>query len=119
MKQNKRTLGGSYEAKAAAFLQEKGLQILERNFRCRTGEVDLIAKDGKYLVFVEVKYRRYEISGGPLDAVDRHKQRMICKVAEYYLLTHGHSFDIPCRFDVIGFEQDRICWVRDAFEYIR
>ena len=119
MKQNKRAVGGSYEEKAAAFLQEKGLKILEKNFRCRSGEVDLIAQDGRYLVFVEVKYRGYDSSGSSLDAVDKRKQHMISKAAEYYLYTRCHSFDIPVRFDVVGFDREEVRWVRNAFEYSR
>lgn len=117
MELNKRKLGGSYEERAAAFLQAKGLKVLERNFRCRSGEIDLIAMDGNCLVFVEVKYRGFRIAGGSLEAVDSHKQRMICKAAAYYLLTRRHSFDVPCRFDVVGYDWDGIHWIKNAFDY--
>ncbi|MBQ2250778.1 MAG: YraN family protein, partial [Lachnospiraceae bacterium] len=55
---NKRTTGSHYEQQVAAFLQKQGFEILEMNFRCKSGEIDIIARDGSYLVFVEVKYRR-------------------------------------------------------------
>ena len=118
MGQNKRKLGGSYEDQAASFLQKQGLLILEHNFRCKRGEIDLIARDGRYLVFVEVKYRGFKCTGSALEAVDLHKQRMICKAAEYYLLTKCHSFEVPCRFDVVGFDGEQIHWIQDAFDFV-
>lgn len=90
---------------------------MEYNFRCRMGEVDLIARDGDYLVFVEVKYRGSEDAGGPLSAVGYGKQRTISRVAKYYLLTHCHTLDIACRFDVIGFHGPHIRWLKNAFDY--
>ena len=71
---------------AAAYLKKKGYRILEANFRCRFGEIDLIARDGAYLVFIEVKYRSSLKDGDSLEAVNRGKQRKIIRVAEYYLL---------------------------------
>lgn len=118
MEGNKRKLGGSYERQAASFLQSRGLNILEYNFRCRLGEIDLVARDGAYLVFVEVKYRGFQSAGSSLEAVDRHKQRMICKTAAYYLLTKCHTCDIPCRFDVVGFDGQQIRWIRNAFDFL-
>ena len=70
---------------AAAYLKKKGYRILEANFRCRFGEIDLIARDGAYLVFIEVKYRSSLKDGDSLEAVNRRKQRKIIRVAEYYL----------------------------------
>ena len=67
-------------------LKKKGYRILEANFRCRFGEIDLIARDGAYLVFIEVKYRSSLKDGDSLEAVNRRKQRKIIRVAEYYPL---------------------------------
>ena len=114
---NKRRLGGFYEEQAARYLEEQGLAILEHNYRCRFGEIDLIAQDGEYLVFVEVKYRSSRQSGSPLAAVDAAKQHVISRVAKNYLLTCRRSVDIPCRFDVVGFDGDEITWVKNAFDY--
>ncbi|MCF0132860.1 MAG: YraN family protein [Blautia sp.] len=118
---NKRHVGQEYEEKAARYLEEQGLMILERNFRCRQGEVDLIARDGKYIVFVEVKFRRSPVSGKSIEAVDIRKQKVICRTALYYLTTRRFSVDIPCRFDVVGIdtkeEAEEILWIRDAFDY--
>ena len=115
---NKRQIGENYERKAADFLETKGYEILQSNYRCRIGEIDLIARDGGYLVFVEVKYRATNQGGSPLQAVNWKKQRTICKVADYYLLVHNITRETPCRFDVIGIQQDEIVHVEHAFEYI-
>ena len=113
---NKRAIGSHYEAKAAEFLKKQGYEILDCNYQDRYGEIDLVAKDGDYLVFVEVKYRR---RGGehPLEAVDIRKQRRICRTADYYCLRYGYQEDTPCRFDVVGISGDEIIHVEDAFSY--
>ncbi len=116
MKQNKRKTGTIYETIAAEYLQEKGLAILERNFRCRMGEIDLIAKDGRYFVFVEVKYRSGRQSGYSIAAVNQTKQKTIVNVAKVYLLRKGASLETPCRFDVVGIDGNRIQWIPNAFE---
>ena len=102
--------------RAAAYLKENGYQILERNFRCRLGEIDLIARDGSCLVFIEVKYRSSLKDGAPLEAVDRRKQKKIIRVAEYYLCMHPEKTELPCRFDVIGIEEGEIRLIQNAFE---
>lgn len=111
-----RRKGMCYEEAAASYLQEQGFKILQRNFSSRFGEIDLIAKEGKYLVFVEVKYRATDSGGHPLEAVDARKRRRICKTAEFYLLRYGYAEDTPCRFDVVGMLGDKVCHVRNAFE---
>ena len=98
-------------------LQEKGLQIKERNFRCRSGEIDLVAQDGRYLVFIEVKYRKNGKSGSPFSAVGREKQRIISKVAMFYLIAHGYRELPPCRFDVVGIDGENIHWIKNAFDF--
>ena len=80
---NKRKTGQEQEVKAACFLKTQRYQILERNYRCIKGEIDLIAREGQYLVFVEVKYRSTNESGLPEEAVDLRKQRQIYRVAAY------------------------------------
>ena len=98
-------------------LQAAGYEILERNYRCRAGEIDLIAKDHDFLVFVEVKYRRNGSSGVSLEAVTPAKQRVISRVAQFYLTVKYNSVDVPCRFDVVGIDGDRLQWKKNAFEY--
>ena len=85
----------------------------------RQGEIDIIARDGRYLVFVEVKYRRDGQTGDPLEAVDRAKQRRISRTAQYYCLTHGYGETTPCRFDVAAVlgTDGEVRLVRNAFEF--
>ena len=90
---------------------------MERNFRCRNGEIDLIARDGRYLVFIEVKYRKDRRSGSSFAAVGKQKQRTILKVALFYLIRNGFQDDIPCRFDVVGIDGAALRWIKNAFEY--
>lgn len=110
-----RQKGAFYERKAEKYLLEKGCRILERNFWTRNGEIDLIAMDGAYLCFVEVKYRTTNAYGTPFEAVTYHKQCQIRKVAAYYLMKHGFDEWTPCRFDVIGFEGEKMTHIENAF----
>lgn len=114
---NKRAVGTAYEKLAGAYLEQQGYEIVMYNFRCRMGEVDIIAKDGEYLVFVEVKYRSSERSGNPLEAVNVKKQRIISKVASYYCLTHGYGETKPCRFDVVAINGTEYTLIKNAFDY--
>ena len=116
--ENKRKIGTTYEKRAAAYLQEQGFVIVEQNFFCRNGEIDIIAKDGTYLVFIEVKYRRDHTCGSPLEAVNAKKQKRICRTAFYYCSIHGYGDWTPCRFDVIAVEGDgTIVHIKNAFEF--
>lgn len=111
-----RKRGAQYEKMAADYLQGQGFQILDHNFSSRFGEIDIVARDGNYLVFVEVKYRAADSGGHPLEAVDLRKQRRIGKTADFYLLRYGYGENMPCRFDVVGILGDEIIHVRNAFE---
>ena len=115
---NTRKLGGEYEKLAATYLQQHGCKVLEQNFRNRSGEIDIIAMDGETLIFVEVKYRKDNAAGNPLSAVNFRKQRQICKVSDFYRLTHGISEFMPMRFDVIGILGEEITWMKNAFNYV-
>ena len=119
---NKRELGDGRELLACGYLEEQGAHILERNFRCRQGEIDIIAKDGAYLCFVEVKYRSDDRFGQPQEAVGIIKQKRICKVSNFYLYSKYKSSDIPVRYDVVAISQsDGILtfkWIKNAFDYI-
>ena len=112
---NKRETGSCYEELAAVCLQKKGYRIIERNYRCRQGEVDLVCRHGRYLVFVEVKYRSTGRMGGPLEAVDRVKQKRIRAAAVYYMFSPKIPEDCPCRFDVVGILGDQVELIQDAF----
>ncbi len=114
---NKRDLGERKEDEAARFLLLQGLVIKEHGFACRFGEIDLIAKDGDFTVFVEVKYRKNASSGHPEEAVDHRKARKISKVADYYRVIRHLKEDDPIRFDVIAIEGEQITWHKNAFAY--
>lgn len=100
-KSDQGTLGQRGENVAARFLRNLGYTIIIRNFRCKTGEVDIIARDGKTIVFVEVKTRSDDNSAEPEQQVDPAKQQQLTKVAKFYLTRYGRP-QPPARFDVIA-----------------
>lgn len=113
---NKREVGINFENTAVNFLLENGFEIVERNFFCTAGEIDIIAKHDGYLVFIEVKYRKDNTKGEPEEAVGLAKQRRIIKVAKYYLMKNKISTDIPIRFDVVAILGNSIKIIKNAFE---
>lgn len=116
---NKRETGYRYEEKAAVYLAENGFTILERNFRCRQGEVDLIGLHDNCLVFVEVKYRKNASSGMPEEAVGITKQQKICQVSDYYRLMHPKGEERQIRYDVVALFGEQVTWYQNAFPYCR
>lgn len=112
---NRRKVGAEYEERAAHFLEGQGYRIVERNYHCRLGEIDIVAREGGYLVFVEVKYRFDSAQGYALEAVDTRKQTVIRKVAQQYLLTHRLPMETPCRFDAVGITGKDTVLVKDGF----
>ena len=116
---NKRQIGTHYEKEAGQYLEQHGYHILEYNFRCRMGEIDIVAREGAYLVFVEVKYRKDSAAGEPLEAVDYRKQRQISQTAAYYLRRHGYGENTPCRFDVAAILGEEFRLIQNAFDYLR
>lgn len=117
--ENKRGVGTHYEDVVVSFLEEQNYIILERNFRFHRDEIDIIAKDGETVVFVEVKYRSTELKGYPSEAVDHKKQKVISKVALYYLTSRLKRTDVACRFDVVSILGDQIEHIKNAFDYVR
>ncbi len=115
---NKRKTGSIAELRAADYLSEKGVRIVERNFRNRHGEIDLIGYHEGYLVFFEVKYRSSNRSGVPEAAVGFYKQKQICEVAAYYRYIHKVSLSMPIRYDVIAIEGKEVRWYQNAFVHI-
>ena len=108
--ENRRAIGKEKEELAEKYLKEQGYLILEKNFYSHFG-----AKDGRYLVFLEVKYRRSALEGYPAEAVDKRKQQRICRTAQYYLYVRGFSADMPCRFDVVAIQGNEITLIKNAF----
>ncbi|EJN09885.1 YraN family protein [Herbaspirillum sp. YR522] len=102
------------EDQALAHLQQHGLALVERNFRCRGGEIDLVMQDGAVLVFVEVRARASASHGGALASITPAKQRRLIVAAQHFLQRQAH---VPaCRFDVIAIEGERLEWLRHAIE---
>ncbi len=104
---------------ALNYLKKNGYRVVERNFRCNLGEIDIIATEGKTVVFVEVKSRWSERFGSPQMAVDTHKQKRISRVALVYMKSRGLK-DRSARFDVVAVrffpEGPRIELIRNAFD---
>lgn len=113
---NKRSVGAKQEQVAAKYLTEKGYEILECNFHCRSGEIDIIAKEGSYLVFIEVKYRKDTSRGYPEEAVDYGKRRKITRTASFYMLKNHIPAHTPCRFDVVTILGQDITLIQNAFD---
>lgn len=120
MLNSRQRLGLSGEEAAARYLAKSGYKILVKNYRCKLGEIDIIARDGEDLVFIEVKTRSGLSHGSPAAAVNTRKQRQISRAAQCYLAEQT-LFDSPARFDVIsvlfdGTNPERIEHISDAFE---
>jgi putative endonuclease len=118
-KSSSKSLGKFGEEIAEELLRSKGYQILKRNFRFGKGEIDIIAKDGDYLVFVEVKSRKNYDFGEPEYAITKSKQRQLKKIAEAYFYVNGIDEQL-CRFDVITIvgekrEEMKINHIENAF----
>lgn len=97
----RRNLGNRGEDLACSFIKKQGYRLVTRNFRKKCGEIDIIAYENDVLVFMEVKTRSDNSKGSPLAAVTKQKQQQIIKTATYYL-AENDSFDVSCRFDVLG-----------------
>lgn len=112
------TKGRIAEDQALFFLQSNGLRLIERNYRCRYGEIDLIMEDGRAIVFVEVRYRGSIRFGGALESVDRRKQAKLLASAANFL--REKRMDRPARFDVAALAPENgglaVKWVKDAFQ---
>lgn len=115
---NKRKLGEKYEQLVKVRLEKANVNIIESNYRNRLGEIDLIARDDIYYVFVEVKFRSSDVYGLPEEAVGYKKQKTICKLAKKYMYDKGLYLDTPVRFDVIVIINDKIKWYKNAFDFI-
>ena len=122
-KKNTRAVGSLKETEACTYLENKGYEILERNFQTKAAEIDIVAKTKdlagtSILVFVEVKYRGNMAKGSALEAVDARKQRQICKVADYYRYLHKMGENTMVRYDVLAIQGENIQWIRNAFPHI-
>lgn len=113
-------LGQAAENLACAYLQRSGLTLLQRNYRCRRGELDLVMRQGDTTVFVEVRYRSPSAFADGIASVDRHKQGRLLAAAEHYLQQNPDAARRPCRFDVVAITpergENRVEWITNAIE---
>ena len=104
--------GREAEEQAARYLERCGLRVIERNFRVRGGEIDLICRDGGTLVFVEVRLRGRDNFGGAAASITAGKRQRIVLAARHYL---AGKAECDCRFDCVLIDGDQLKWIRDAF----
>lgn len=112
---NKRKIGSRYEEAAGCFFAKTGISHFREKLPLQTGEIDLVCREGKELVFTEVKYRSDASCGSPFEAVDFRKQEKIRRTALFYLCRYGYPENTPCRFDVVGITGSNIQLIRNAF----
>jgi len=107
-------IGDAGEATAADYLVARGLRVLERNFRVKGGEIDLVCRDGAITVFVEVRRRSASSAdfGGAGASITARKQQRLILAARHWLARHG---ECACRFDCVLIDGDKLEWIRDAF----
>jgi putative endonuclease len=110
----KQDQGRRWEQAALAHLRRHGLALVEANFRCKGGEIDLVMRDGDSLVFVEVRQRASRDHGGAAASITPAKIRRLARAAQYYLLRFPAL--PPCRFDVIAIDGGHLDWLRNAIE---
>lgn len=117
---NTAATGAHYEQRAMELLVRAGLALVDRNWRSRFGELDLVMRDGNVLVFVEVRYRRDPRFGGSAASVDAGKRGKLVRAAQGFLQAHPNLASLPCRFDVVAFDGAADApvgnWHRAAFD---
>ncbi|MDX1836243.1 YraN family protein [Legionella taurinensis] len=110
-------IGDKAELLACNYLKQQGLTLLFSNYRCRFGEIDLIMRDGNYLVFVEVRARKSSAFGGALASITASKQKRLIQTALHYQLTQNQQNQHPLRFDVVCLQGTpcQLEWIKNAF----
>ena len=113
--------GRLWESRAAAHLERHGLEILTRGYRCRLGEIDLVCRDDRHLVIVEVRARSSGALCSAVESIDAHKRRRIVQATRHLLMRHAQWQTAFIRFDVVAFDaidtaDARISWLRNAFD---
>lgn len=113
-----RNEGKHKETEVAKWLEERDYTILEYNYHCKLGEIDLIAKKDHTIIFIEVKYRKSSFSGYAEEAVPFSKQKKICRTADHYRMVQGITEEYGFRFDVIAITAGRLRHYENAFPYV-
>lgn len=110
--------GQQAEHSARLHLERHGMRLIDQNYRCKAGELDLIMCDHQTLVFVEVRKRVSDRYGGAIESITFHKQQRLLRAAQHYLLCHPQWRQHPCRFDVVAFtgHDNRFEWIQNAFQ---
>ncbi len=112
---DRKSKGKAAEDKAASFLKSLGYEVLERNFRTKFGEIDIIAKDGNTLIFVEVRSKSYSSFGTPEETISKSKAKKIIRTAQFYIQIKNPSFE-DVRFDIISILHNNISHIKNAFD---
>ena len=108
--------GARFEALALAYLRRRGLTLVERNYRWRGGELDLIMRDAGLWVFVEVRYRAPGTLVSATESIGPVKQQRIMRTAQSFLMDRLGTCEVPMRFDVVAIDGDHVRWIVHAFE---
>jgi len=115
-----RKIGELKETIACEYLKKNGLSVIQRNYQCSRGEIDIIARDGNVTVFAEVRFRNSANYGHPLETVTWHKQKKLLATAKHFIQRHRDFADYPCRFDVLAITLNRgsneLEWIQNAFD---
>lgn len=112
---NKRMIGSVFEDIAVTYLLKHDFQILERNYRCKIGEIDIVAKKNHILHFIEIKYRKDETYGNAVYSVTKKKQEKIYRIAECYLLEHMIRPNISISFDVLAITGNDVNYIENCY----
>lgn len=111
--------GRNAENLASHYLRRQGLVVIARNLRCKAGEIDLVARDGAVLAFIEVRHRHSLAFGGAAASVNRNKQARLIRCAQFFLpqlvRRHFQGGTPACRFDVVCVEPGGLAWIKNAF----
>ena len=115
VRMNTRRVGGINEEKAVCYLKDNDFRIIKQNYRCKIGEIDIIAIKENILRFIEVKYRKSDCYGNPLEAVNKRKQDKIMKTAAWFLNENPQYQDMQCSFDVMAVTEQYIKYIFNGF----
>lgn len=109
-------LGKESELNVCRFLEKQGLILIEQNFRCLCGEIDLIMQHDQEIVFIEVRTRGSQDFGSAIESITKNKQKRIIKSAVFYLQKRNLFDKVYCRFDVVGVAGNQFEWIPNAFD---
>lgn len=111
---NTRVIGSLKEDLAISYLEQNGFEILERNFKCKIGEIDIIAKKDNIIRFIEVKYRKGNLAGGAYYSISQKKLEKISKIAEFYIMIHNLT-DAMFSIDALLIEESSYTYLENVF----